>query len=187
MQGSNFATFLVASIVAQVYALPSPPINLLERTPSLASRDTIPSMNIIGFTENNAMAAAAAAAPVFMFGQNRGMKPCYPKSAVLLGSNPPVKNPGTDAPDFGPAGANPGDDCTGPGDYREGGYNLGNPFPVYVSAKYCDNHQQWRVTYSLYWVHDGALSEGHRHDWESATVAWSSSDGGTNWDRNVSR
>ena len=186
MRSSTFDAFLVAGIIGQVYAVPSPPTYILKRNSSLAGREVIPSMNIVGFTDNNAMAAAAAAAPVFLFGQNRGMAPCYPESAVKLGSNPPEKNPGTDSFDFGPAGAAPGADCTGPGDYQEGGYNLGNPFPVYVSAKYCDSHQQWRVTYSVYWVHDGALSEGHRHDWESVTVAWKSSDGGTNWDRDVS-
>jgi hypothetical protein len=187
MQGSSLAACLVANIVAQVQAVPAPLTDILERNVSLAGRDSIPSMNIVGFTDYNAMAAAAAAAPVFMFGQNRGMKPCYPESAVKLGSEPPEKNPGTDALDYGPPGADPGDDCTGPGDYHDGGYNLGNPFPIYISAKYCDNHKQWRVTYSVYWVHDGALSEGHRHDWESATVAWTSNDGGTNWDRNASR
>jgi hypothetical protein len=58
------------------------------------------------------------------------------------------------------------------------------------------------MTYSLYYVsvsrlrllsyyitdrrgrHDGAMSEGHRHDWESATVTWTSK-GGDLWDRSV--
>lgn len=49
---------------------------------------------------------------------------------------------------------------------------------------YCSDKDQYRVTYSLYYVHDGALSEGHRNDWESATVAWSrQTDGADEWVR----
>ncbi|KAH0551444.1 hypothetical protein GP486_007341, partial [Trichoglossum hirsutum] len=107
---------------------------------------------------------------------------CYPESAIKIGSNPPEKNPGTDG-DLGPAGIWPGVDCTDPGPYN-GAYSKGNPFPLYVTAKYCSSLKQWRVTYSAYYVHDGVMSEGHRHDWESATVVWK--DNGDNlWQRNA--
>ncbi|KAL8778664.1 MAG: hypothetical protein Q9213_007312 [Squamulea squamosa] len=59
-----------------------------------------------------------------------GQGPCYPESAVVLGSNPPRKNPGTDGPK-GTASANPGADCTNPGPYN-GQLTHGNPFPVYT-------------------------------------------------------
>src|SRR5438034_1213180 len=29
-------------------------------------------------------------------------------------------------------------------------YSKGNPFPLYVTAKYCDALREWRVTYSVY-------------------------------------
>ena len=51
-------------------------------------------------------------------------------------------------------------------------YTAGDSFPNYINAVYCTDRDQWRVTYSLYYQHDGALSEGHKHDWESATVVW---------------
>ena len=47
-------------------------------------------------------------------------------------------------------------------------YMLGNPFPVYVGAANCGG--TWRVNYDLYYVHDGVMLEGHKHDWEGATV-----------------
>jgi hypothetical protein len=92
---------------------------------------------------------------------------CYPESAIKLGSNPPEKNPGTDG-DLGPAGIWPGADCTDPGPYHGAyvkrsqeyatatnlprSYSKGNPFPLYVTAKYCGSLKEWRVTYSVYYV-----------------------------------
>lgn len=100
--------------------------------------------------------------------------PCYPESAIVLGSNPPKPNPGT-GPDelkglpHGPLSYNPGADCTNPGPYH-GAYSLGNPFPVYASAAWCGDHGGWRINYDVYYVHDGNLGIGHKHDWEGVTI-----------------
>lgn len=66
----------------------------------------------------------------------------------MIGSNPVQPNPGTDGPQ-GTASYNPGADCTNPGDYN-GEMTLGNDFPVYVSAAWCD--PVWKVNYDLYYV-----------------------------------
>lgn len=74
--------------------------------------------------------------------------PCYPESAVVIGSDPPKM--GTDGP-RGPASINPGADCTNPGRYK-GEMSPGNAFPVYVSAAWCDGDEVWKVNYDLYYV-----------------------------------
>lgn len=76
--------------------------------------------------------------------------PCYPESAVVIGSDPPKMNPGTDGP-RGPASINPGADCTNPGSYK-GEMWPGNAFPVYVSAAWCDGDEVWKVNFDLYYV-----------------------------------
>ena len=74
--------------------------------------------------------------------------PCYPESAVVIGSNPPEKNLGTDTS----AAYNPGASCNNPGDYH-GAYTLGKPFPVYIGASWCG--KVWKMNFDLYYVHDG--------------------------------
>ena len=60
------------------------------------------------------------AAPVFLYARTSSNNdPCYPESAVVIGSNPPKPNPGTDERG-GTMSANPGADCTNPGDYHGG-------------------------------------------------------------------
>ena len=58
-------------------------------------------------------------------------------------------------------------------------YSLGNPFPVYVSAAFCGDN--WRINYDLYYVHDGVLLEGHKHDWEGVTVVFKPEATMQNW------
>lgn len=101
------------------------------------------------FLETTGYAPAVDGMPVFLFASTQDQfKPCYPESGVKLGSNPPEKNPGTS----NPIGANPGEDCTGPGVDSNEAYTLGNPFPVYVSALYCEGTNEWRINYDLYYV-----------------------------------
>ncbi|KAI9676164.1 MAG: hypothetical protein M1817_000909 [Caeruleum heppii] len=127
---------------------------------TLSRRSQPGSIKGSAFTENNGFEAAVAAAPA----------PCYPESAVVIGSNPVEPNPGT-GPPKGPTGTDPGDFCTDPGPWN-GLYSQGASFPNYIYPKYCGGDDTWRVVYSIYWVHDGAASAGHKHDWESATVQW---------------
>jgi len=94
--------------------------------------------------------------------------PFYPESAIVLGSDPPRPNPGTDGR-FGTASYNLGADCTNPGPYH-GAYTLGNDFPVYTSASWCGGDSVWKLNYDLYYVHDGNLEAGHKHDWEGVTI-----------------
>ncbi|MCJ1430265.1 hypothetical protein MMC29_008182, partial [Sticta canariensis] len=118
------------------------------------------------------------AAPVFLYARTlQRMDPCYPESAVVLGSSPPRPNPGS-GNKRGTASANPGEDCTDPGPY-DGAYSPGRPFPVYLSAAFCGDN--WRVNYDLYYVHDGVLLEGHRHDWEGVTVVFKRDPTGADW------
>jgi hypothetical protein len=57
-------------------------------------------------------------------------------------------------------------------------YTKGKPFPIYVSCRYCppkDGNSaegEWRINYDLYYVHDGALKAGHKHDWEGVTIVF---------------
>ena len=76
---------------------------------------------------------------------NRVKQPCYPESAIKLDTG--GQNPGTDVP----INANPGTNCNDPGPL-DGPYSLGNPFPIYVSATYCDNKDEWRIQYYNYYV-----------------------------------
>ncbi|KAG8534388.1 uncharacterized protein KY384_001233 [Bacidia gigantensis] len=180
----------VLSILSLVNALPQ----LQSRNP-LATRDDIPPIpprpDNVGketfhgsqfqfFDQHGFVAGSPGveAAPVFLFSRTQKIyDPCYPESAVVIGSNPPKPNPGTDG-DKGTASVNPGADCTNPGTYN-GAYTLGNPFPVYVGAAYCGD--TWRVNYDLYYVHDGVMLEGHKHDWEGATVVFKKDPSGADW------
>lgn len=118
------------------------------------------------------------AAPVFLFSRTQSIyDPCYPESAIVLGSNPPKPNPGSRRK-FGTGSVNPGAHCTNPGPY-DGAYSHGNRFPVYMSAAYCGD--SWRVNYDLYYVHDGVIFEGHRHDWEGVTVVFKKDPSGVDW------
>ncbi|MCJ1427845.1 hypothetical protein MMC29_005751 [Sticta canariensis] len=121
------------------------------------------------------------AAPVFLYARTQDeLDPCYPESAIVLGSNPPKPNPGS-GNKRGTGSANPGADCTDPGPH-DGAYTLGRPFPVYLSAAFCAD--SWRVNYDVYYVHDGVLLEGHRHDWEGVTVVFKRDDSGDDlWHR----
>lgn len=47
----------------------------------------------------------------------KAQSPCYPESAVELTPGDRQKNYGTDG-ELGPAGLNPGQDCTSPGPYN---------------------------------------------------------------------
>ncbi|KAF2664509.1 hypothetical protein BT63DRAFT_483213 [Microthyrium microscopicum] len=145
------------------------------------ARDTFTGYRDADF-KSDPMSIALAAAPIFLFARDTGHSPCYPESAIKLGSNPPEKNPGTDG-NLGPAGIWTGVDCTDPGPYN-GAYTKGRSFPLYVTPKYCSDLNQWRITYSVYYVHDGAMSEGHRHDWEDVTVVWTPTENEDNWQRN---
>ena len=101
------------------------------------------------FLETTGYGPAVDGMPVFLYATtDSGFWPCYPESGVQLGSDPPEINPGTDTP----LGANPGQDCTGPGVGSNQAYTLANPFPVYVEALYCAGTNQWRVNYDLYYV-----------------------------------
>jgi hypothetical protein len=55
-------------------------------------------------------------------------------------------------------------------------YTEGSSFPVYVGAAWCGNGNngdgEWYIDYDLYYVHDGNLEAGHRHDWEGVTVVF---------------
>lgn len=46
-------------------------------------------------------------------------------------------------------------------------------------AAYCGD--SWRVNYDLYYVHDGVILEGHRHDWEGVTVVFKMDPSGADW------
>ncbi|KAF2106743.1 hypothetical protein BDV96DRAFT_607212 [Lophiotrema nucula] len=119
-----------------------------------------------GFLDDGS-SPAAVHRPVFLFARNdASIRTCYPEGASNAAGNGP--NPGTDAP-HGPSSINPGADCRDPGGYR-GDYTQGNPFPVYVSAQFCVD--QWRIDYTLYYVHDGNLNAGHIHDWEGVSVVF---------------
>ena len=60
------------------------------------------------------------AAPVFLYSRTEKIyDPCYPESAIVIGSKPPRPNPGTDTKK-GTMSANPGADCTNPGPYHGG-------------------------------------------------------------------
>ncbi|KAF2418400.1 hypothetical protein EJ08DRAFT_683897 [Tothia fuscella] len=39
-----------------------------------------------------------------------------------------------------------------------------------VTARYCGTRREWWLNYSVYYVHDGNLLAGHRHDWEGITI-----------------
>ncbi|KAL9634913.1 MAG: hypothetical protein Q9164_003798 [Protoblastenia rupestris] len=62
-------------------------------------------------------------------------------------------------------------------------YSEGNSFPNYIVKQYCSGDDSWRVSYNIYFVHDGVSSwmGGHRHDWESATVIWKRDQEGNDW------
>lgn len=86
-------------------------------------------------------------------------------------------NPGT----AGPVGPNPGEDCRDPLP-ANGKFSPGGMFQNYITVLKCGD--TWRINYSIYYVHDGAGSEGHRHDWESATVVLRQDPGGKDmWHR----
>lgn len=57
---------------------------------------------------------------------------------------------------------------------------MGNPFPVYVDGDYCSGDDSWRISYDLYFVHDGIGAAGHKHDWQQAVVIWKG-DGTDDW------
>lgn len=139
----------------------------------------------IGFVNGS---PAVEAAPVWLFSRtNDDYDPCYPESAVKIGSDPKEPNPGTDGPE-GTASINPGADCTNPGD-RPHEMSLGNDFPVYASSAWCpgDGGDVWKVNYDVYYVHDGNLEAGHKHEWEGITVVFAkdpaSKDGDAWWYR----
>ncbi len=115
---------------------------------------------------------AVEAAPVYFFGTTDtvNLDPCYPESAVVIGSTPPKPNPGTGGMGGVPSW-NPGQWCSDPGTFQ-GPFTEGNSFPVYVSAGYCEEKREWRVNYALYFVHSGHLLGGQKHDWESVTVVF---------------
>ncbi len=99
----------------------------------------------------------------------------------MPGSNPPRQNPGSGS-DKGTASINPGADCTNPGPYQ-GDYSPGNAFPVYTSASWCGDVDVWKLNFDLYYVHDGNLLAGHRHDWEGVTIVFARDPAanGDNW------
>ncbi|KAL8707122.1 MAG: hypothetical protein Q9220_007799 [cf. Caloplaca sp. 1 TL-2023] len=145
---------------------------LPERPPAVGP-DTFHGSQFAAFDDLPFTAGSPAvdAAPVFLFSRTgKNNDPCYPESAVVLGSNPPVMNPGTDGP-RGPASINPGVDCTNPGPYT-GEMSPGDPFPVYVGATWCEQQNVWKLNYDVYYVHDGSLSAGHKHDWEGVTIVF---------------
>lgn len=37
------------------------------------------------------------------------------------------------------------------------------------------------MNYDLYYVHDGVVLEGHRHDWEGVTVVFKQDPSGVDW------
>lgn len=37
------------------------------------------------------------------------------------------------------------------------------------------------MNYDLYYVHDGVIFEGHRHDWEGVTVVFKKDPSGVDW------
>ena len=37
------------------------------------------------------------------------------------------------------------------------------------------------MNYDVYYVHDGVLLEGHRHDWEGVTVVFKRDPSGADW------
>ena len=39
-----------------------------------------------------------------------------------------------------------------------------------MTGVHCPDDDSWRVNYDLYYVHDGVMMEGHKHDWEGVTV-----------------
>lgn len=137
-----------------------------------------------GFHEGS---PAVEAMPVYFFSttDTKHLDPCYPESAVVIGSSPPKPNPGTGYLGGVPS-LNPGQWCNNPGPFK-GPYSDGNPFPVYVSAAYCEGLQEWRVNYALYYVHTGHLLDGQKHDWESVTVVFKRDvDNEDWWHRDVS-
>ena len=164
---------LISALLSSSAALAAPA--------AISKRESIADLPGSAFTDNNGFQAAVEAAPVWLFGRSWNRNPCYPDSATVNDGQSP--NPGT-GPSGGPLGANPNPgDCRTPGPWN-GIYSQGASFPNYINAIYCTDRDQWRVTYSLYYVHDGALSEGHKHDWESATVAWGRApDGSDQWQR----
>ncbi|KAI4246345.1 MAG: hypothetical protein L6R40_002013 [Gallowayella cf. fulva] len=119
----------------------------------------------IGFVDGS---PGVEAAPVFLFARaDWRQHPCYPESAVVIGSNPPRKNPGSGKV----RGPNPGAGCTDPGPYK-GKLTPGHPFPVYVSAVYCELLRVWKLRYDTYYAHSGSSSESHTHDWEGVTIVF---------------
>ncbi|KAL9633652.1 MAG: hypothetical protein Q9164_004574 [Protoblastenia rupestris] len=155
-------------------------------TPKLLKRDT-PSIPGKDFTDAGGVRAAAAAAPVWLFGRqgnSHWSEPCYPEPAINEAGT--EANTGTNSP-YGP---NPGEDCRDPGPVN-GPFSLGASFPNYITTVYCG--ETWRITYSIYYVvighsHDGAEGpgRGHKHDWESATVVFKQNKGGADlWHRDA--
>ncbi|KAI9665184.1 MAG: hypothetical protein M1831_002194 [Alyxoria varia] len=174
MKASVLLTTLVAS-ASVAFALPS----ALDRSTnqlksSLVKRDGAPSIPGKDFTDEDGVPAAAAAAPVWLFAREEinGHDPCYPEQATNAKGDGP--NPGTGRI----VGPNPGEDCRDPPD-AHGLFTLGDSFPNYITTEQC-NPGEWRITYSLYYVHDGAGSQGHKHDWESATVVFKEDAPGSN-------
>ena len=74
--------------------------------------------------------------------------PYYPEPAVNLAGN--GINPRTDGPQ-NPMGSDPGDDCREPGP-ANGKFSPGASFPNYISAVWCNDKVEWRMSYSLYYA-----------------------------------
>ena len=132
----SFILIIMASILS-AYALPRLESVQVHDDHEIAARDGLPpipdrpdnvrpdTFHVSMFTSFDqygfiAGTPAVEAAPVFLFSRTqKNYDPCYPESAVVIGSNPPKPNPGTDT-SKGTESVNPGADCTNPGPYNGG-------------------------------------------------------------------
>ncbi|KAL8882004.1 MAG: hypothetical protein Q9198_000912 [Flavoplaca austrocitrina] len=72
--------------------------------------------------------------------------PCAPEGGTDTTGDKP--NPGTNVG----ASASPGEDCTDVGTEPNDPYTLGNAFPTYIGATWCDSPKEWRIQYYNYYV-----------------------------------
>ncbi|CCX06149.1 hypothetical protein FPQ18DRAFT_313583 [Pyronema domesticum] len=136
-----------------------------------ASDPTIPG----SLFSSDPASAAKQSAPFWFFGRSLSREPCYPESAVTSSGGP---NPGT------AVSTSPGAGCPSPGPWT-GTYSPGNSFPTYYMVRYCSGDDSWRISYNLYFSHDGMTPIGHRHDWEWVAAIWKKCDGSSDtWCRN---
>ncbi|KAL9630914.1 MAG: hypothetical protein Q9204_004482 [Flavoplaca sp. TL-2023a] len=131
------------------------------------------------FLEQTGYAPAVDAMPVWVYSRTqKEFSPCAPEGGTDTTGDKP--NPGTNVG----TSASPGEDCTDVGPEPNDPYTLGNAFPTYVGARWCDGLKEWRIQYYNYYVHDGILSKmGHRHDWEGIVVKWQKDPEGDWWHR----